>query len=872
MNVLNFLKNFLIVVSLWTMVFEPVAFGLQSQAQFNRITQTQLKMMIVDLGLNKKMTYAQFWDRTKHLYPAQSYKEIEAYFKSQPSSVMPAFEVSYTQNSVGEKVPTLKVTDRGQTYNVQIIGELNEWARVNQVSLSESDLMRLKPAIQKLNPTTTKLEIYKKDFARFEGFPRMTPVLWKSLKPEDRAAYIVKMRLLWFEARRVLESAPEASFKTDPRRKGTKPKKTSSMDEVLKLIFGEEVQAANARQSAGSKKGDSCSPTAAVRGPNCIVAGMVAPTSSTGSQPASSYTLSYNANSPNKLVCACDYDAVFEQRIALATIKSDMDRANELRTLKEKLNQECNDPTQARNKPTIPFASQGKWVACEPTLYSYNRDTGKPFCVHTMSKSMQRATAYDGDAPGRASVPSSLQNCDEQSRLGGSGSDLMRLTEEQRIAAIEQEQRGEKSDYILTRNYLDGMLKASADFKDSTIESLLKADSKYNADIDDFLVSTQKAFEGVITEAMKSCTSSQVGAKQERNYQDACKQLHHRWLFTEKFIAKYRSKACDANSDYLGADGVVSRGREQPNKTLLNKTSRKSLSDLEVCQCKEPSTKSVKIGEACDSIMIPVITCPEGSTRPPAPPEARGERGSTPAEIICKCDNKEASFPLTQDKEKNNQEFNKVCGVPAVVRPPPPPPRDEPPSRVESCESTFPGASGLDMNCNCTSGSRSGNSPVQVRQSGGSSGGEGEIVYAKDEPTKWTCDESSFNPLWLLGGLLAFLGLKRLFKNDNKPPQCGGLNQVWNNSQCVCKFALSCPNGANPECTGCAAIPQCLAPKSAGVYPACECPNLKTCVGANLLLQGTTCECVPVEGGTVPDTCVGSACGGGTPPLVPTGR
>lgn len=887
MNVFNFLKNLLLVTALWTMVFEPVAFGLQSQAQFDRITQNQLKMMLIDLGLNKKMTYSQFWDRTKHLYPAQSYKEIEAYFKSQPSSVMPAFEVTYTQTPDGEKVPTLKVTDRGQTYNVQIIGELNEWARINQVSLSESDLMRLKPAIQKLDPTTTKLETYKKDFARFEGFPRMTPVLWKSMKPAERAEYIVKMRLLWFEARRVLESAPEAFFKSDSKQKTGKARKTSSYEEVLKLILGQEanaevstdVRAAVRKKisdrprnySAGERtnptlKGSPCLPDSAVSGNGCIVAGVIAPPPNPDFK--SSYTLTNNYNWPKTLVCGCDYNAVVEQRFKVAAFSGN-ERVSKLIAAQEKLDKACSeDPALVAKKSSIPYADKGSWVACQTDIYSYSPDTGKPYCVHSMSDTFQRATAWNADTSTQKRKDPSLLNCDEQSRLSASGTDLTKLSEADRIAAIDKEQRGGKGDYLLTQAYLNGMLKAND--KNTTMAKLLDKDSVYDKDMDQFLVDTQKAFEKEIGHAMATCTDKSIGTNQEKNFGDACTQLHHRWLFTEKFIGQYRQKACLDKSQYVGLEGVVSRGKVQPAKALINTVDTDTIKTLNVCQCLEPSTKTVKMGEQCNlEPGVVLLTCPQDSTLVPQPPApaGRGDDRSAGGDVknICKCSNVNKTFELGKNEKENLDHFAKACGVPVIVRPPAPPPPEPPPPAKKSCD--YPGASPLNDDCICTDGSLSGKPPVRVNK--GTAGGEGGSTYSKDE---WTCDQSSFNPLWLLAGLLAFLGLKNVFKKDDKPPQCAGLNRQWNNSQCVCKFTLICKTGANSDCTGCAAEPTCDPLKMGAVYPACECPNVKTCIAPNWALQGTTCKCDPIEGGLKPDVpCTESSCGGGVF-IPPTGR
>lgn len=331
-SLLKWTRSTFVTVSIWTMVFSPVAYGAQAAKQFDQITQNELKQLVISLGLNKKMTYKEFWDKTKHLYPARVHRDVEATFLSQPSAIMPKFDVTFTQDSKGRKVPTLKITDRGNTTNVQIIGELNEWARVNGVSLSEDDLKQIRPALEKLNPATIQLETYKKDFSRFSGFPRMTPDLWKSLKPDDRARYIVEMRLLWFEARRVIE-ANEPSAKVtpqvNPRQKKQplnpkqKGKKTSASDEFLKYVFGTEANAQSGAVAEADKLiqsykemapagygGAECIPpgTSSSSAKGCVVAGLVA-------RDGAKYYTAINSNSVgNKERCACNYHSVLVQR------------------------------------------------------------------------------------------------------------------------------------------------------------------------------------------------------------------------------------------------------------------------------------------------------------------------------------------------------------------------------------------------------------------------------------------------------------------------------------------------------------------------------------------------------------------------------
>lgn len=856
----NFFRNFLAAISIWTMIFSPVAYGLQSKAQFDRVTQDQMKSMLIDLGLNKKTTYGQFWDRTKHLYPAQVYADVEAYFKAQPSTVMPAFEVTYTQSAKGEKIPTLKITERGQTYNVEIIGELNEWARVNQVSLSESDLTRLKPAIEKLSPGSTKLEVYRKDFARFEGFPRMTPQTWRLMKPEERAAYIVKMRLLWFEARRVIEAnEPEARMTPIPK----KPKKTSSFEEFLKLMIGEVAQAeGNDQQSHDDRKtfvlkynkmppvkfnesqrkiksnyGKPCLADSPLSGGGCIVAGYVAPADG-------KYTLTWTSNNPTELVCGCDYESVMTQRLNTETGES----FNALVKQKE-LEEVCKEK-YVKLTPTIPHAEKGDWVPCQTDIYSFDAKDGSPFCMHTMSPEFQRATSSSS----QISNPN-LNTCDEQSQLNTKDYVVSKNAAENQ-AQTEAQQAA--TDFKLTKNYLDGMIKAEK--LGYTMDHIVDPNKEFSPEemkkIDNFLTTTQGRFEDQIKKAIGLCTAS--GSRHEKNHKDACDQLHRRWLFTEKYIAQFRGRSCLDKSTYIGSydaresfskSSLVTVGNEKISKSELNKRSLSQLEGIPVCKCPDID-KLVPLGKSC----IDQIVVKEGKYKCPSP-------GSTPKTLdlddnspfprgvkeMCICESNKKSFNVYEDAYRSGEEFKKICSETV----PPRSPRTEP--EAEDC-SRFASVSTVlnsDNKCVCAGGSLK-NSPPQL---------------VSNTADKYTCDEET--NLWPLVPFMLLPFLMR-DKSKRKPLQCAA-NQIPQVGQCVCKYTSFglCPNGPNADCTGCAAIvPTCYAPKAEGSWPNCFCSAPKSGCGKNMMWHPEKCYCEPVEGGTAPDLTEG----GGTPTGPSTNR
>lgn len=75
--------------SVLTMIFSPVALGIESQETLKK----QIEAFMSETQLNKRITYKEFWNKTKHLYSGQVYNDVERYLMSAPNELMPEFTI-----------------------------------------------------------------------------------------------------------------------------------------------------------------------------------------------------------------------------------------------------------------------------------------------------------------------------------------------------------------------------------------------------------------------------------------------------------------------------------------------------------------------------------------------------------------------------------------------------------------------------------------------------------------------------------------------------------------------------------------------------------------------------------------------------------
>lgn len=593
----------MVMVSCQVMIFSPVAMGEEAFA----LNEKNIKNSLLDMGFGHKQTLGEFYQKNKKYYPEFVRADLEKFVSQNQNLQMPDFVVSATQSTMGEVIPVITFTENGKTSRIQIYGEKNKWMKMNGLSFSESDINRVEDVYTRFSASdinlkrkadlyfkntskqkNTQLTAAQSDLARFQGFPRVTPQLWKSLSVEQRAAYLTNMRLLWQNAKRVLEVMPENYSQFEPIDDDVQ---FSKIEKYRRIIFGDFAFA-----KPGIK-----TPTAdvAVKGTtvrtadgkivsipydakSCVVAGYIG-----------AYDKVSNLNGDNRIGCSVD--------VAIATYKSNPD----LKFVQE-ANAEC-------------ASKKSSMVACNPIIYGF--PNGNVACIDSRSDEFQKATHF--------SSQNKKDTCDGMSRLSTS-EDIIKLTSkdysdiqprEKQIAAIEADQK--KEGFALTQKYIKGVLTK----RDPLFLALLEK-GQWNLGLDNELVRIQTQFEQEIERATQACRS-EVSSKHEKNQKMACDQLHRRWLFVEKEIASMRSKACMAPARYIGSydQGESSLADTAKSKTQLNK---KTIDEkgTDLCQCPDAKDKKVSFGQECSPPPKTTSLTPEVSKD--APPAKKDE---TPSEV-----------------------------------------------------------------------------------------------------------------------------------------------------------------------------------------------------------------------------------------------
>ena len=239
--ILKKINGLLVTVSLATMVFSPVAFGKQAQANQEQMSKAQLEQIVQQLGLNKSMTFGEFYKKNKEYYPPRVQKMVEQLlvrFKDEP---MPQFIVGSSKNSKGETIATMRISGKDQLSNIQFLGEPAKFVKFDNTNLTEEDIANFDDMFAKLyfgdashrkgygdaltSPKTMKKTAAVKKVippAKFSGLPKITKDLWKKMTPIQRAQFMMNMRMLWSGAQDVL----------DAKAVGKKGKKTSALEGV----------------------------------------------------------------------------------------------------------------------------------------------------------------------------------------------------------------------------------------------------------------------------------------------------------------------------------------------------------------------------------------------------------------------------------------------------------------------------------------------------------------------------------------------------------------------------------------------------------------------------------------------------------------
>ncbi len=801
-----------------TMVLSPVAMGRESEALNEKKLQTYLQ----EFGLNEKTTLGAFWEKSKAYYPGFIYKDLEKFVQENKNLSMPQMTVSTVKGTDGMPVTMLRMVSGTKTNTIQFFDEKNKWAKFNNVVLSENDMrnvgdifkrveasdIRLKKEADQylekkgakkaeISPATLKQnEKVIADFARFKGFPRMTPQQWKLMTPMQRAGFIVSMRLLWKDARGVLrvEQARREAATTKPA------KKFSSFDEFSKVLLGDVAEAAGKGTTEKPRTKTNSSGSAATPDPKSDEVSVVGPKAQVVADANSKKCIvaGWTSSEGKGTNYAGQSETCSENNILNSQKAKYREGSPELTTMQQAL-------TQCEEKPG------SKYLACNPLVYGYDRSSGSAICVDKSQKSpgappagnYQKATWWEGPCD-KASPLSTNQILDdlkltdsqyaENDKRYDQDGNLIESVARKQIARVEVDQKNEY--YKLTKSYLDSVLLNKNVAGVSSIADLLKGNKPWDQTIDNMLIDVQTQFEVEIGLAIQSCERSITRKDNvDKNQKGACDQLHRRWLFTERVISEYRAKSCLGGSTYIWKLDEETLSADQIALAMLNKTKLHANDNL--CQC-PAGGPAIKFNDAKTCVGTPI----DNSTRCPDGMVQVGEKS-------CACAGSTENIPIDDALHRASLEgVAKMCEKPKCDKP--------------------AGIEGYSYDtCECTNDGKLTDENEQ--------GFVSKIFNKQETKTpNWVCKKSSLLP-WVLGAL-GIVALVALFSKHKRPTPP--------KPPAVCSLACSGNTTINPSACKCDQNPpiQTCAPK-AGVYPVCFCALASACVPGQQIYNMLTCQC-----------------------------
>ena len=210
-------------LSVITLVASPVAIGAEAEKISKQQTQAALKQM----GLDKEITIGEFYKNTKDLYPERIRAQIEPVLMKYKNMKMPKFDVVTVKGTNGIDVPNIRATtENGQLYNLQLFGEQEKYAKFQNTNLTEIDIINFDDMFVRINAGDQALskqtDVVVKTNNTTTEFPSITKDSWVAMTPNERAAYMISLRLLWSDAKKVITEI-------DLEKSKKKSKKTSSL-------------------------------------------------------------------------------------------------------------------------------------------------------------------------------------------------------------------------------------------------------------------------------------------------------------------------------------------------------------------------------------------------------------------------------------------------------------------------------------------------------------------------------------------------------------------------------------------------------------------------------------------------------------------
>lgn len=648
----NWTRFLLAAISIATMVLMPVADGLAAQKQAQEWNENFVKNTIVELGLNKPQTLGQFYDKNKSKFPKGILDLVDATVAGNRDQKLPQFEVTSVKGTNGERIPVLRVTKDGALFNVELHNNERFFAKVGNVELTQGNIQNFTDIFVKLYNADPKFKKLGEGQASASSvsspivsenkisFPEMTKELWKSMTPHERVAYITNLRLLWGNARDVLQLDPNSSLNGRGIQKNKKTSSINSFESILEFLIGTEAGAQAPKVQAKADKGiklDSAPPRDAQGIPElttnqaCLVAG---------------YVTNYKGTT--------------------CTIKAIKDRYSKNDTTGSK---------RVRTQGEIDFFSKS-WdhcerkgqIACNPMIYGVHAD-GNAICIPTttnkkdISKDFQKATHFKGP-------------CETGTLLKGVGTDF--LNEDLRDGDRYKTDNRKKSDDELRKEQLD--LETAAGFKNTEafLAALLKGknpelhalfiEGKMTDQLREQLVTIQEAFAGQINEAKDACTSS-VGRKgHEENFYGACDQMHRRQLFLVQFLQSNENFKCKGKNEEMDQETLKcvpagTGGSSGGSSSACPEPFVPAGGSLTHCECKSKgSSSSLEFLKKKSKAEIAIL-CPDSEDGNSVKCASNMEPIKFQGADACKCKNGTQTWelPALAEELKKKTPIEKLC-------------------------------------------------------------------------------------------------------------------------------------------------------------------------------------------------------------------
>ena len=496
------LNTALVNASVFTIVMTPVSQGLAAEKQTNEINRQKVQQALLTMGLNKSMTYGEFWEKNKQTYPERLQKVLGPYFTKFSKEVMPQFEVEEAKGSNGQPVPVLRITQKGQLHNIQLIGDVDNFAKFNNTMLSATDLINFDDAFYRLSAADIKLRRQLVADANppvtpKTGYPEISLATWKTMSQAQRASYVLNLRDLWMDAKNVL--AEESKLK--PKSKA-KSKKYS----ILEWLLDEKAYAQNAFDGEVTQEALPPAPKPNFKPPVNPYSKKV-----TGPSAAEDESSKPSAKTAAALEGTTCIVAGYVSRYVKGKCSIDdvIDRHNSNESYIKKTNDIC--------------ASSGKY-ACNPLIYG--TPGGSPICLSKADPTFQIATHWSENQ----------STCDKQARLTntkieaqGNNKDTafyVDLASKSQTAAFEDQK---KSNFERSKNFIDGLLLAKG--KNKLGKEPLSAEDF------ELIKTIRDNFNEDIQKARESCTGNLSYKGHEKNFYGACEQLHKRFLFVAEVLS-----------------------------------------------------------------------------------------------------------------------------------------------------------------------------------------------------------------------------------------------------------------------------------------------------------------------------------------------